>query len=298
MAIWWWLLDLHRFIGGATVVFTFVHLGAILTDSFVHFDLVSILVPFAASWNPMAVAWGIVAFYLLLAVEVTSLLRQHMPNRIWRRVHYASFPLFALATIHGVTAGTDTRTTFAGMVLASVVLGVGLLTASRVGRTGARPNVASLGRGPKQEPAMNELDEVLPTVTEIIEGPVTAVDRVYAFDRIRYACREAPRRVQRVRARLSTQSHPVGQSPAIAEGTLMLDGGLVICAGAAANTVRAAVDELTGRLRRRLRSVGGKARRQRMETLPASATSSVSLKRPLTVIIQSPGMGRSTPEAM
>jgi predicted ferric reductase len=134
-----WLLDLHRFVGGAAAVFTFVHLGAILLDSYVQFDPVSILVPFASSWNPLAVAWGIVAFYLLAAVEITSLVRRHMPNRIWRRVHYASFPLFVTATVHGVTAGSDTRTTFALMVLASIVLGVGLLTAARIGRAASTP---------------------------------------------------------------------------------------------------------------------------------------------------------------
>jgi putative heme transporter len=51
------------------------------------------------------VAWGIAALYLLIAVEITSLVRRSLPNRLWRRVHYASFPIFALATIHGVAAG-------------------------------------------------------------------------------------------------------------------------------------------------------------------------------------------------
>jgi len=129
-----WILDLHRFLGGASVVFIGLHLFAILVDGFVHFDLVAILVPFTSQWNPLAVAWGIAAFYLLIAVEITSLLRRSLPNRLWRRVHYASFPLFALATIHGVVAGTDSRTTFAVMVLASVVMCVGLLTAIRLGR--------------------------------------------------------------------------------------------------------------------------------------------------------------------
>ena len=138
-----WILDLHRFLGGATVVFIGLHLFAILVDSYVHFDLVAILVPFASQWNPLAVAWGIAAFYLLIAVEITSLLRRSLPNRLWRRVHYASFPLFALATIHGVAAGTDSRTAFAAMVIASVVMCVGLLTAIRLGRamgdSGPRP---------------------------------------------------------------------------------------------------------------------------------------------------------------
>ncbi|HYV60121.1 MAG TPA: ferric reductase-like transmembrane domain-containing protein [Acidimicrobiia bacterium] len=129
-----WLLDLHRFVGGATVVFVGVHLAAIFLDSFVHFDLVALFVPFASAWNPAAVAWGIVALYLLVAVEITSLLRRSLPNRFWRRVHYASFPLFAVATIHGLTAGTDSRTTFAVMVVSGAVLCVGLLTATRLGR--------------------------------------------------------------------------------------------------------------------------------------------------------------------
>jgi DMSO/TMAO reductase YedYZ heme-binding membrane subunit len=38
-------------------------------------SLAAVLVPFVATWHPTAVAWGIVAFYLLLAVEGTSLLK-------------------------------------------------------------------------------------------------------------------------------------------------------------------------------------------------------------------------------
>jgi hypothetical protein len=50
--------------------------------------------------------------------------------------------------------------------------------------------------------AMNDT-ELRPTVTEIIEGPVAPVDRVYAFDRLRDMCRAAPRAVRRVRTRLT-----------------------------------------------------------------------------------------------
>jgi predicted ferric reductase len=142
-----WLLDLHRFVGGATVVFTGLHLGAIFLDSYVHFDLVALFVPFASAWNPVAVAWGITALYLLVAVEVTSLLRRSLPNRLWRRVHYASFPLFALATIHGLTAGTDSRTTLAVMVVSGAVLCVGLLSAARLGRA-----IGSVGPVPAAPP--------------------------------------------------------------------------------------------------------------------------------------------------
>ncbi len=142
-----WLLDLHRFLGAATVVFTLVHVVGILADSFVNFDVADVLVPFASGWHPVAVAWGIVGFYLLLAVELTSLLRRRLPQRVWRRVHYASFPLFVSATIHGASAGSDARTTIAALAGLVGVGVIGLLVAARVER--ARSGPVSAHRPPR-----------------------------------------------------------------------------------------------------------------------------------------------------
>lgn len=102
-----WLLDLHRFLGGLAVVFTLVHLAALMLDSYVHFGIVDLLVPFAADWQPGAVAWGVVAFHLLIAVEVTSLLMRRMNRKLWRGIHATSFVLWVFATVHLLTAGTD-----------------------------------------------------------------------------------------------------------------------------------------------------------------------------------------------
>src|SRR5438874_9448763 len=103
-----WLLDMHRYLGGLATIFTGVHIAAVVADSYVHFDLVSVLVPGASSWRPGAVAWGVVGLYLLLAVELTSLARNRLPKRVWRIIHFASFPLFMTATVHAITAGTVT----------------------------------------------------------------------------------------------------------------------------------------------------------------------------------------------
>jgi DMSO/TMAO reductase YedYZ heme-binding membrane subunit len=102
-----WLLDLHRFLGAAALIFTGIHVLAILLDTYVHFGLAEVLVPLTGTWHPVAVAWGIVGFYLLAAIEVTSLVRSHLPQRMWRSVHFASFPLFVVTAIHGLSAGTD-----------------------------------------------------------------------------------------------------------------------------------------------------------------------------------------------
>jgi len=95
-----WLLDLHRWLGGTALAFTAVHVLALLADQYVHFGLVEVLVPFASRWHPAAVAWGVVAGYLLVAVELTSLARNRISKRTWRRVHTASFVLFVFATVH------------------------------------------------------------------------------------------------------------------------------------------------------------------------------------------------------
>lgn len=124
-----WLFDLHRFLGGIAVVFTAVHVVAIVLDSYVHFGLADVLVPLASSWHPVAVAWGIVAMYVLLAVELTSVARSHIPKRLWRRVHFASFAVYVLGTVHALTAGTDSRSpAFVVAVLLTTAVVISLTT--------------------------------------------------------------------------------------------------------------------------------------------------------------------------
>lgn len=103
-----WLTDLHRFLGALAVVFTMIHVGALVADNYVHFGIKEVLVPMASPWKPVAVAAGVVAFWLLLAVEMSSLLMRHMPRRLWRAIHLTSFALFLAATAHAFAAGTDT----------------------------------------------------------------------------------------------------------------------------------------------------------------------------------------------
>ena len=136
-----WMLDLHRYLGGLAAIFTGVHVVAILLDTFVHFDLFSVLVPFASQWRPTPVAWGIASLYLLLAVELTSLARRKLPKRLWRATHFASFPLFLSATVHALTAGTDGGSWVFELVATTAILAVAGLTALRISQAGQAPAV-------------------------------------------------------------------------------------------------------------------------------------------------------------
>lgn len=108
-----WLLDVHRFLGGLAVIFTVVHFVTLSFDPWMSseygYTITQAFVPFASSWKPGPMAWGIVAFYLLLAVELTSLIKNRLPQKFWRGVHMASYPLYAMATIHLLTAGSDNQ---------------------------------------------------------------------------------------------------------------------------------------------------------------------------------------------
>ena len=61
----------------------------------------------ASPWRPGPVAWGIAAAYLLVAIQLTSWTMRRLPRRLWHAVHLTSFPMFALVTVHGFTAGAD-----------------------------------------------------------------------------------------------------------------------------------------------------------------------------------------------
>lgn len=129
-----WLLDLHRFLGGLTVVFIAIHLTGLILDPFVDFGAVQVLVPFASTWKPLAVAWGVVAFYLLLAVEFTSLLRNRIPKQWWRAVHFSSYAIFVLGTVHLLTAGTDRRSPILLWTVVAAITAVSAMTLLRIVR--------------------------------------------------------------------------------------------------------------------------------------------------------------------
>ena len=126
-----WVLDLHRFLGGLATMFVGVHVLAILADSYTNVGLSDVLLPFASSWHPLAVAWGVVGLYLMLAVELTSLSRKHLPKKIWRAVHVSAFPLYVFATIHYLSAGTDATNPIS---LVAIVVATGSVVALTIRR--------------------------------------------------------------------------------------------------------------------------------------------------------------------
>ncbi len=138
-----WLLDLHRWLGTLSVVFTAVHLAGLWFDDYIHYGPKELFVPFTGEYRPVAVAWGIVAFYLLVAIQVSSLLVRRLPRKVWHAVHLCSLPLVVLATVHGFLAGADTSNlvvVWCALVFCSLMV---FLVGSRVAAARAKTPRAS-----------------------------------------------------------------------------------------------------------------------------------------------------------
>jgi methionine sulfoxide reductase heme-binding subunit len=116
------LLGLHRALAWTGLSMAGLHGVALLLDPTLHFSALSALVPGAAPWKPGAVALGVVAGWLTLALATSFRMRKWIGQKGWRRLHYASFAAFALALGHALLVGTDLKG-LGGPVLALLAAG-------------------------------------------------------------------------------------------------------------------------------------------------------------------------------
>ncbi|HEY7537681.1 MAG TPA: hypothetical protein VH721_06815 [Gaiellaceae bacterium] len=105
--------DLHRFLALLGLGALGVHGTALLLDRTVPMGIAGVLVPGAAPYRPLATAFGVLAAELMLLVYASFSVRRRIGMRNWRRLHWTTYGVFALATLHGITAGTDSGTTWA-----------------------------------------------------------------------------------------------------------------------------------------------------------------------------------------
>lgn len=96
------LFVLHRWTAYLAIVFTLSHPAILLFLKTPRFGLVDVLWPIHSYLQPKLNLAGAAALYLLVIVLVTSLLRGHMPRRVWRRLHWLVFPSAVLLFLHSI----------------------------------------------------------------------------------------------------------------------------------------------------------------------------------------------------
>jgi sulfoxide reductase heme-binding subunit YedZ len=98
---------IHRTASLLAVVFLIVHIVTAVLDSFAPISLLDGVIPFAGSYRPLWLGLGAAAFDLLVAVAITSLVRQRLGYGTWRAVHWLAYAAWPVALLHGFGTGSD-----------------------------------------------------------------------------------------------------------------------------------------------------------------------------------------------
>lgn len=104
--------SLHRNVSLLAMVFLILHILTSALDSFASIPLIDAFVPFVGSYRPFWLGLGAVAFDLLLAVTITSLLRQRIGYTSWRAIHWLTYASWPIALLHGLGTGSDVKSTW------------------------------------------------------------------------------------------------------------------------------------------------------------------------------------------
>jgi predicted ferric reductase len=143
-------VDAHRFLTSLALGAVAVHAATLVLDSSVQIGLRQLLVPFTASYRPLWTGLGVLAAELAIVVAASFSLRKRIGGRAWRRLHWATYAIFALATAHGLAAGTDTSRPWVFDIYLGSVGAVAFATAWRA--LTVRPRPSTKGASHVQDP--------------------------------------------------------------------------------------------------------------------------------------------------
>jgi methionine sulfoxide reductase heme-binding subunit len=114
--------ELHRWLSAVTLALVALHALVLGADRFVRLDALDATVPFLSSYERLAVGAGVLAAYGAVLVHASFGWVRRIGGYAWRKLHYVSFAVFALALGHALSlSGADGLTrTFAVLALAAV----------------------------------------------------------------------------------------------------------------------------------------------------------------------------------
>jgi methionine sulfoxide reductase heme-binding subunit len=101
--------SLHRNVSLLAMAFLAIHILTSVLDSFAPISLVDAFIPFVGSYRPLWLGLGAASFDLLLAVTISSVLRQRMGYASWRAIHWFTYASWPIALLHGLGTGSDVQ---------------------------------------------------------------------------------------------------------------------------------------------------------------------------------------------
>lgn len=113
----------HRYLSVWGGILMLLHVILLLFDQKVGFGVAEVLIPGLSAYRPQAVALGVVALYPLALTIFGYYIKNLVKSNWWSIMHRMVPIAWALVTIHGIWAGTDTDQPWARTIyLAGVAL--------------------------------------------------------------------------------------------------------------------------------------------------------------------------------
>jgi sulfoxide reductase heme-binding subunit YedZ len=123
---------LHRNIALMAVVFLGLHIVTAVVDPFTHLGWLAAVLPFSSYYRTFWLGLGTIAFELLVAIAVTSLVRGLIGHAAWRAIHWLAYASWPVAVIHSLGTGTDTWSTWMLVIDVACILAVSVAISARL----------------------------------------------------------------------------------------------------------------------------------------------------------------------
>jgi hypothetical protein len=107
----------HRALGITFAIAVFLHIFALLFDHFAPFTIWQVLIPWLSNYKPatifglhvgtLYVALGVLAFYGVIIVVLSSYIWLEKKPALWKLLHLLSYIIMLFVFIHSLYLGTD-----------------------------------------------------------------------------------------------------------------------------------------------------------------------------------------------
>jgi DMSO/TMAO reductase YedYZ heme-binding membrane subunit len=125
--------QLHRNLGILSLVLVVGHATTAVVDSYVDIRWWQAFSPVGATYKPLWLGLGSVAFDVMLLVVLTSLVRGRLGQRAWKVVHLLGYLSWPVAMVHSVGIGTDATSPWGRQVGLACMAAVAAAGVVRVG---------------------------------------------------------------------------------------------------------------------------------------------------------------------
>jgi methionine sulfoxide reductase heme-binding subunit len=99
--------SLHRNFSLLAVAFIAIHVVTAVLDTYVSIPVSAGVIPFASGYERLWLGLGAIAFDLMLAMIITSLLRGRLNRTLWRAVHLLAYASWPVALAHSFGSSRD-----------------------------------------------------------------------------------------------------------------------------------------------------------------------------------------------